>query len=142
MKKSTRIDGKKTAVFSTFKRNLKKAIFWQFSWMLGSIGLLLVVTHIPYPFIDWFIYFFIHLLIFLFDLLSLFSLFFTCFNHLFYPFTTSFIFFLDLFYIIYVSISLFHYLSNLVLLVLQYHYLYSNYVFTSYKLIVFLLITN
>ena len=44
------------------------------------------------------------------------------------------------FYIIYyASISLFHYVPNLFLLMLQYHYLFSICVFTSYKLVVFLI---
>ena len=41
---------KKATYLNTVKQTVK-AISWQFSWKLGLIGLLLVFTDIPYPFI-------------------------------------------------------------------------------------------
>ena len=104
---------------------------WQISWKLGLTGSLFIFIYIPYPFIYLFIYLFVCL-----------------FFALIQPFVLTFILpiyhflhlFCNMFYIIYyVSISLVHYVPNLLLLMLQCHYIYSICVFTSYKLIIFLL---
>ena len=70
MEQSTRIY-EKTTVLNFFKNNLK-ITSWQFSWKLGFIGLLLLFTYIPYPFIYLFIYSFIHSFIYLFIYLFIF----------------------------------------------------------------------
>ena len=104
---------KKATYLNTVKQTVK-AISWQFSWKLGLIGLLLVFTDIPYPFI------------YLFSSLT-YSTF--CFNFCctYLPFFWSFL--KICFYIIYyVSVALLHYVSNLLLLMLQCHCLFSIYV--------------
>ena len=65
---------KKATVLNTFKHNLKQ-MSWQFSWKLGFIGLLLVFTYIPNPFIYLFICVFIYLFISLFSTYISFSFF-------------------------------------------------------------------
>ena len=77
-----------------------------------------------------FIYFIIYLFIYLFSTYLFFFLFYLafCFQLLFCLFTLSFTSSHGLFYIIYyASFSLSRYVPNLLLLVLQYHYLISTY---------------
>ena len=121
---------KNIAALNTFKHNLKK-IYWQFSWKLGVIGLLLVFNYVPYPFIDLFIYLLIYQFIFLSHLFSLFFLTFILPIYHFLPPCHN------LFCIIYyASISFSHDVPNLLLLMLQHHYLFNIYIFISYKSIV------
>ena len=84
-----------TTILNNFKHNLKKKSLW-FNWKLGFIGLLLVFTYIPNPFIYLFIYLFI-----LFIIHSSTYLFFFCFLLLLYLFTISFTSSHNLFYVIY-----------------------------------------
>ena len=96
---------------------------------VSSQNLILKISK-PYLFILLFIYLFICLFIYLFSTYLFFFLFYLafCFQLLFCLFTLSFTSSHGLFYIIYyASFSLSRYVPNLLLLVLQYHYLISTY---------------
>ena len=101
--------------------------------MLAFIGILFVFSFIPYTFTNLFFDSFIILFTYLF-FSDLFLILF--FQFFFYLFTFTFSYNkLDI--ICYVSILLSHYVPNLLFLILQSHYLFDIYLFTSDKLIVF-----
>ena len=134
MEQSTRIY-EKTNVLNTFKHNLEKKYFGN---LVGSceidrviIGAALYSLPINL-YVYLLIYLFICILICFISLslsLSLSLTFLAFFKLLFDLFTISFTFSHNLLYIIHVFIWLFHYIPNLLLLISQYHYLFSIYLF-------------
>ena len=112
-----------TTILNNFKHNLKKKSLW-FNWKLGFIGLLLVFTYIPNPFIYLFIY--------LFYLIIYYSFFYLLIFLLFFAFTLPIYHFLYLLsqsilcYLLCILL-LSRYVPNLLLLMLQYHYIIFTY---------------
>ena len=126
-----------TTILNNFKHNLKKKSLW-FNWKLGFIGLLLVFTYIPNPFIYLFIYLFILFNYLLFILLLTYFSFVFCFYFTYLPFSLPP---LTIYFMLFIMhpfvISLCSKLAPTYVTIS----LYNIYIFTSYKLI-YLLIAN